>query len=174
MKRKRKIRGFIAFLIFVAVIGISGYALNQAGYVDNPFDQIAFLSNWASGGEGRFEHQFAVTTDSSAEMSLPDADAPDTGITLTESTTTNSRFQLPPVNELNHSDADTDGGVVPDFAGGPGQGDSEGIAWSDFGDVLYDLWFIAATTAVFIVVQQVFRFSLKQIKSRMPEVAAAK
>jgi hypothetical protein len=174
MKRKRRIRGFIAFLIFAAVVTVSGYALNQAGYVDNPFDQIAFLSNWTNGGEGLFEHQFAVNADSSAEMTLPSTDANNTGITLTESTTTNGRFQLPPVSELNGSDADAADSGAPTVIDGPGQSEPEGIAWSDVGDVLYDLWFIAATTAVFIVVQQVFKFSLKQIQSCMPRMAAAK
>jgi hypothetical protein len=167
MRRRRKSVGLIAFCIFVACIVAGGFALKTAGYVDNPFDQIAFLSNWENGGEGRFERDFAVNAGSAA---LPASDA--SSVNPTGRSAASSKFQLPPPDELSGSDtASNPGANVPV---GPGRGDQNSIAWSDLGDVLYDLWFICATTAVFIVVQQVFRFSLKQFKSRMPRVAAAK
>lgn len=173
MKRKRRSVGIIAFLVFVALILVSGYALNAAGYDDNPFPEIAFLTSSASSGGGRFAQSFTTDTGSSDLSSLPSS-TDDSGVDLTGLSTTTSQFQLPPVSDLSTSDtgAATDPGANT-FAG-PGPDDQNSIWWSDVSDVLYNLWFICAITAVFIVVQYMFKFSLKQFKRRMPRMAAAK
>ena len=173
MKRKQKSVGLVAFSVFVALILVTGYMLNAAGYDNNPFDQIAFLSGSVGGGEGRSGRDFAGKSGNS-DFALPASNPDNTGIDLTGVSTTNSQFQLPSVSELNSPATDnavTDGTVTFD---GLGRGDENSIAWSDLGDVLYNLWFICAITAVFIVVQKVFKFSLKQFKSRLPIIAATK
>jgi len=160
-------------MVFVALILGSGYVLNAAGDTDNPFDQIAFLSSWANGGESRFVQDFAVNSDSSG-VTLPASGTGDTGIDLTGLSTSASQFQLPSVSQLTSTDSNT--ATIPgaDTLAPPDQGDQNSIAWSDVGDVFYDLWFICATTAVFIVIQQVFKFTVKQFKRRLPRMAAAK
>ncbi len=194
MKRKRKSVGFVAFIVFVAMILVSGYALNAAGYDNNPFDQIAFLSgSLGSDGGGRFGHTFAPDSGNSdfalpasSDTALPALSDPSasssttlpglsdtSGIDLTGLSTTAS-LQLPPVSDLSSSDSGALGDPGANGFGGPDRGDQNSISWSDIGDVLYNVWFICATTAVFIVVQYVFKFTLKQFKRRSPVLAAAK
>lgn len=176
MKRRRKSLGRGAFLVFVTLVLVGGYVLNSAGYVDNPFEEMAFLSNWANGGEQRFEQAFAVDTNSTTTFSLPPAStsADTTELDLTALSETESQFQLPSPESLTTGtsidDLDNAGSEIVDDVT---LRDRSAISWADIGDVLYDLWFICATTAVFIVVQFVFKFSLKQIKHRLPAMAAA-
>jgi hypothetical protein len=177
MKRKRKSVGVIAFIIFVVLIFVSGYALRAAGYDDNPFDQISFLSNWANGGEGRFARDFAATNDGSADFSLPSSSTDSSEVSLTDLSNSDNQFSLSSTSDLSNSDTNT---TASDFGNDtfapPDRGgeDQNNINWSDFGSVLYDFWFICAVTAVFIVVQRTFKFSIKQVKNRLPVMAAAK
>jgi hypothetical protein len=167
MKRKRKLSGFIAFALFVVVIVASGFALKAADYIDSPFDDIAFTSQWANGGE----QQLADALGQSAEpftLETPAANSSSTtGVDLTSLSDSDSQFQLPPPDSAADDSLGTDTG----FNGAPDQENS--IAWSDIGGVFYDLWFIGAVTACFIAVQYIFKFSIKQIKGRM-SLAAAK
>ena len=166
MKRKHQSRRVIAYIVFVVFILLGGYVLNAMEIVDDPFDQIAFLSNWINGGEQQFAQAFeaqAVSTD----FSLPSSGAADTGIDLSGSGETGNQFQLPAADELSTSSSD----VVISFQRGDSDdfsadlhAEQNQIVWSAFGDVLYDFWFICAITAVFIVVQQLFKFSVKNIK----------
>lgn len=55
----------------------------------------------------------------------------------------------------------------------PRGGDFGSINWSDLGSVLFDLWFICAVTAAFIVVQQIYLFITRQIKSRLAQSKSA-
>lgn len=177
MKRRRKSLGLGAFLVFVSLVVVGGYALNSAGYIDNPFEQMAFLSNWANGGEQRFEQDFAVNTNSTSTFSLPPlpASADTAAIDLTALSETENQFQLPSLQSLDTSTTANDADTLDDGAfDGANLRDRNAISWADIGDVLYDLWFICATTAVFIVVQFVFKLTLKQIKHRLPAMAAAK
>jgi hypothetical protein len=177
MKRKRKSVGMVTFMIFVALVLISGYTLNAAGYDNNPFSQITFLTSSVGSGGGRFERNFTPETTGS-DLALPALESDDSGIDLTGLSTSDSQLQLPPVDELSTSNtvaatsSGTDTIALPDRGG-----DQNSIAWSDIGDVLYNLWFICATTVVFIVVQYLFKFALNQFKRRMPRtprMAAAK
>ena len=177
MKRKRKSVGVIAFMIFVVLIFVSGYALRTAGYDDNPFDQISFLSNWANGGEGRFERDFAANSNGNTNFSLPSSSTDNSGVSLTDLSNSDNEFSLSSTSDLSNSDTNT---TANDFGNNtftpPDRGgdDQNSINWSDFGSVLYDFWFICAVTAVFIVVQRVFKFSIKQVKNRLPTMATAK
>lgn len=209
MKRKRsKSRSLLAYAMFVAFILVGGYALSRAGYTDNPFDEVAFLSSWTSGGEQQFTQDFTAPA-GAASLALPSSSASaNQGIDLTSLSQSSTKFQLPAaVGDDEDSDegssavqlpsastsaasssftlpsADQLGSASVDATGTNLQSggfdatlsfDQSSVDWSDIGDVLYDLWFICATTAVFIVVQQIFKFSVKRIKqSRLPAVAAA-
>jgi len=202
VKRKRRSVGFIAFAVFVAYVLIGGYALNAAGYDDNPFSQISFLTSsmGAGNGDGHFQHGDFQGNPGGQAFGQPPAATTDTNVNLTGQSSSASQFQLPPLNDSsgsaggtstsqfqlpplsNSSGSDASTASSPDannFAGPPngqafnGPDDQNSISWSDFGDVLYDLWFICAVTAVFIVVQWVFKFSLKQLKRRLPRAATA-
>lgn len=70
-----------------------------------------------------------------------------------------------------------DAPATPQFAqrgeGGPDEGGSTiSINWSQAGDVLFNLWYLAATTAVVIVVQKVGGFLIKQIRPRRAVITA--
>lgn len=179
MRRKRKSVGVLAFVVFAVLVVVGGYALDAAGRTDNPFDQIAFLGNWANGGEQRFEREFSAGTEGTSFdlPALQDAGAQTDDIDLAglNTTSASSQFQLPPVSDLTASaDATSDRGLRgSDAFDGRGGDTQSSISWSDFGDVLYNLWFVCATTAVFIVVQQVFKFIVRQYKRRSPSVAVA-
>jgi hypothetical protein len=209
MKRKRsKSRSLLAYAVFVVVILAGGYGLSHAGYTDNPFDEVAFLSHWTSGGEQQFSQDFVAPAGATA-LALPSSSASaSNGIDLTSLSQSGSTFQLPAArggdgdsdedssavqlpsasagaasSAFSLPSADQLGSATASASGASVQGsgfdatlsfDQNTVDWSDIGDVLYDLWFICATTAVFIVVQQVFKFTVKQIrKSRLPAVAAA-
>lgn len=169
MKRRRKSSGFIAFAVFVLVIIVSGFALKAADYIDSPFDDIAFTSQWANGGDQRFAEALGQSAEP-LTLETPATNSSTTGVDLTSlsSSEANSQFQLPPPDAAGTgSSADS----APAFRG---DSDRENrIAWSDIGGVFYDLWFISAVTACFIAVQYVFKFSTRQIKGRM-SLAAAK
>lgn len=163
MKRRNKWINLIAFAVFVLFVGVSGYALSASGYVDNPFDQISFLSRWAGGGEGRFERRLRPET--TTNLSSPDSNTSDSPVNVTDRPEGSGQFQLPPPNQLNRSGSD----APIRFRGeGDGPGDQNGIQWSNIGDVLYNLWFICAATAVFIVVQYLFKLSVRRVKSYLP------
>jgi hypothetical protein len=187
MKRKRKATGVITFLIFVALIAASGYTLNAIGYTDNPFTQLALLANVSEGSRDvrgpDARNSAAVSTGSDSHNTL--ADTSDSGETFTlppvndlsSADTSSDSFALPPVNDL--SSAGT--GVSDEADGAPLDGSPEGVPgdqnavdWSDWADVAYDLWYICATVASFIVIQQIFRFIVRQIKRRAPRMAAAR
>lgn len=173
MKRRGRSRRLLTFSIFVFLILVSGYVLGAAGYVDSPFDEIAFLSNWVNGGERQFEGDFgSKMAANDVSISTSTSDAFVQGIDLTRSDGASSQFSLPPLDQLD--DAQTGSalgesvaqlGAAPEDIGYPAN-------WSNFGDVLYDLWFICATIAVFIVVQWLYKFSSKQLRSRLPAAAA--
>ena len=165
MKRRRKSTGFIAFAVFVAFIIVGGFALKAADYIDNPFDDIAFASQFANQGEGQFAGALGQNGD------LPplttSASSTGSGVDLTSLSDTNTQFQLPPPDAVAGASADTGAAF--------GGSDRENrIVWSDIGGVFYNLWFISAVTACFIVVQYIFKFSVKQIKYRLPAAAASR
>lgn len=167
MKRKRKSTGYIAFAVFVVFIIASGFALKAADYIDSPFDDIAFTSQWANGGDQRFAEALGQPAES-LTLETPAASST-TGVDLTSlsSSEANTEFQLPPPDAAG---TDSSADSAPAFSG---DSDRENqIAWSDIGGVLYDLWFIGAVTACFIAVQYVFKFSIKQIKGRTSLAAA--
>jgi len=184
MKNKRKSSkpGYIAFAVFVAFVIVSGFALKAADYIDNPFDDIAFTVHWPTGGEQPLADalgQNGVTSssaetdhdlsDNSTSGTKPQFQLPPVNDLAVNSTSgTKPQFQLPPVNDLTDSSVKADTG----FSGtDDGRND---IKWSDLGEVFYDLWFICATTAVFIVVQYLFKLSVKQFKNHLPTATAAK
>lgn len=189
MRRKRKSSSPFAFAVFAALILLSGYALNAAGYVDSPFDEMAFLSSWVNGGDQRFKSDFSGQAEAES-ISLTASAANASSIDLTGFSADDNTFDLPSLDTDVNASTDTqftlpaldqlDNGQTD---GTPGLSSSEfdeqedigyPADWSDMGSVLYDFWFICATTAVFIVVQWLFKFGKKQFKSRMPVVAAAK
>ena len=166
MKPRRKSTGLIAFAVFVVFVIVSGFALKAADYIDSPFDDIVFTSHWVYGGEQQLSETFGQSGET-LPLATPTSSA-DTGVDLTSLSGTSGQFQLPPVSALTDSSATAD----TSFSVGPDR--QNGIIWSDVGEVFYDLWFISAVTAVFIIVQYIFKFSIKQIKSYLPERAVAK
>ena len=198
MKRRRKSTGFIAFAVFVVFIIVGGFALKAADYIDNPFDDIAFASQFANQGEGQFagalgqngdlppltttgdstftahsangeDEDFAETSEQDDDLSplTTSASSTGSGVDLTSLGDTNTQFQLPPPDAVAGASADTGAAF--------GGSDRENrIVWSDIGGVFYNLWFISAVTACFIVVQYIFKFSVKQIKYRLPAAAASR
>ena len=161
MRRKNPIRGFAAFIIFVAIVAVSGYALMAAGYIDDPFQNIAYMSSFGNGGEGGFEAPRSnfddATTSSDADAETSDA------ISINDLMVSESTFELPALESSDSNAAAEVEEVFPEFE----RGEQGGIDWSSIGDVVYDWWFIAATTVVFIVIQQVFKFSSHQFKTRL-------
>lgn len=172
MTRKRKSPGLFAFVVFTILVLASGLVLKASGSIDSPFDEIAFLSQWANGGERQFEQSFGQTG-VPLTLSQTDASTDTAGVNLTSLSTSSSTFQLPdlstPTDVSGATDPGTDGSSaltdIPDR--------KDGIRLSDLGEVLYNLWFIGATTAVFIVVQKLYRISIKQFKQRLPRVAVS-
>jgi len=55
---------------------------------------------------------------------------------------------------------------------GGGSTDAITINWSQAGDVAFNLWFLAATTAVIIVVSKFSGFLIRQVRQRRQPVAA--
>jgi hypothetical protein len=81
-------------------------------------------------------------------------------------------------NNFDQNRPAADNSTAPQFAQrGDGGGFDEGgntisINWSQAGNVVFDLWYIAATTAVVIIVQKVGGFLIQQIRQRGTLVAA--
>jgi hypothetical protein len=70
--------------------------------------------------------------------------------------------------------ADNSFSQKPLDAGDQGVGhDENSIQWSQIGDVLFDLWFICAATAVVIVLQQIVGFMIRGLKRRTRPAMAA-
>lgn len=72
-------------------------------------------------------------------------------------------------------DGDFAEGTRPERGGG-GDFDERGgengsVNWSQFGEVLFNVWFISAVTAVLIVGQQTFSFFTRWMRQRSPRVA---
>lgn len=179
MKSRRKSRGFILFAAFVIVIIISGFALQAADFVDSPFEDIASTSQWLTGGDTEFDGRPAPSgealnltlpasdSDDDSEVDLTSLSSSGTQVDLASLSSTDTGFELPPIS------TGTDSALTSDSDFGGQREGQNGIAWSDIGSVLYNLWFISVTTAVFIVVQYVFKFSMKQIKRSLPTTAVA-
>jgi hypothetical protein len=188
---KRRSTAFLAYGVFLAVVLVTGAALTAAGFDENPFDQLAFMISFTQNGNA-FELEGAQTT----QFALPETDAvdasatapegfalPDLGTSTDSSDTSTSQtdgFALPDLDTATpsavegSSDASTSAlPSRPDGDFGGGRGGSQGLNWSDFGSVLYNLWFIAAVTAVVIPVQVLIRFVIRQTKRRPTAAVAA-
>lgn len=99
----------------------------------------------------------AASDSNTQSFTLPDLDS---GTSTNTGSAASSNTALTPTNQR---PARPDG----DFGGG-----SQTLNWSDFGSVLYDLWFMAAVTAVVIPLQYLIRFVIRQTKRR-PTAAPA-
>lgn len=150
MKGKHPVRGFIAFIMFVVIVAATGYALVTAGYIDDPFQNLAYMSSFGS-GNGGFDNAIGP---SDAEA------AASNDVSINDLMASAPAFELP---ALDGSDSSTTDAALPQ----PAHREQGGMDWSSIGDVLYDWWFIAATTVVFIIVQFVFKFSTRQFKTQL-------
>lgn len=155
MQRRRKANGLLAFAVLLAVVLTGGYALQSAGYIDNPFDEMNFLANWATGGEERFSDALGAPAD--LPLLTPDAEASAPDFSLTS--LNDSDGGLPPLDSL----SDADMGELPSLDGGAFP-EAPAFVWSEVGAVLYDVWFILAATTVFIVIQQLFKRTTQALR----------
>lgn len=178
--------------IFIALIAVSGAALQLSNRVDDPFQQISYASTWMQ--EGDSLNLSTGSTDSSELSALPslsdlsasgtDSSALDSSSSLpslsslSESTASSaelSTFTLPSLGSDTNADSssvDTSGldatlsqGTVPEI-------DTQGIDVTQIGDVAYDLWFLCAVSATVIVAQQGFKVVIRSFKKQTSKAAA--
>ena len=205
---KRTSTALIAYAILVAIVLITGAALTNAGFDEDPFDQLSFMVSFTQNGNA-FELGDGGTT-----FTLPDADSsaasaaapegftlPDLSSDAGSSTTTAETFALPDLEaEDTSAESTTESFALPDLGTettsesavdsadstassgrparpdgdfGGGRNGSQALNWSDFGSVLYNLWFMAAVTAIVIPLQFLIRFVMRQTKRR-PAAAPAR
>ncbi|MFN8420025.1 MAG: hypothetical protein U0528_12405 [Anaerolineae bacterium] len=173
-KRSNPLRSFIAITIFILFVSVTGYALAASEHADNPFDQIAYLSNWINDGEQLQlgMPQGSAGTPPRAFKVVGSVGAADTQLAQADESDTDIETDYDDGAVENTTSADT----TTTFTGfrADGGDDAQPLAWDQIGDVLYDWWFICAVTAGFIVVQSVYKFSSKQLKNRLSAAAATK
>lgn len=146
--KRRQHRNMIAMLVFIGLVIAGGVALFATDNWENPFSAFTMLTG--SGGE---------RGEGGDEFGSPDRfdrEAPAVEIVVPEDSTTAAE-----VSDLADSDAET---VVstsqtsserPAMGEGMGQGrgrESSGFAWSQFGSVLYNVWFLFAAAAVMMLI----------------------
>ena len=178
MKRKRKLLSARAIVAFVAFVTVSGSALAATGHFDNPVialkDTVAMnalvdgsfaLPAVSSDSQTLKLTSLDSTTTDSSVAALPALSTLPTDSTST-STSTDTSMSLPPLSALptdstsTSTSADTSMSLPPlQDAGAANAAPDVGIRWSEIGDVLFDLWFLAAVTAFVIVFQHVVGFA---------------
>jgi len=146
MTRRRKSNGLIGIVIFIAFVGLSGFALAATGQFSNPF---GFLIQAQGRGEGR-----PPMGDANGGTRPVRSFNGGTGSTNTTPSGSTNVAQVPPAGEQ-----------------GSG-GEQASINWSQLGNVLFDLWFLCATTAVVIVAQKAGRYLIQQVKQHRQPAAA--
>lgn len=180
MAARRKQTPVRGITIFIVAVVISGYALSATGHFDNPFTEISDSVSMNSLLDGQFAPSggdamdlSSDSVDTTAKPSFDDLTAQDANANMTDTGAL----------DLSNLDDSSDGVTLAaddSFAGRPFDGDrldrGEGqgtIQWSQIGDVLFDLWFICAATAVVIVLQQLVSFAIRSFKRRARPAMAA-
>src|SRR5690348_774801 len=132
MKQKQRRTKIIGALIFVVLVAVAGFGLVATGNFHNPFD---FLGG-DRGGPGAPVSQVANNN---------------TG-----------RGSGAPAFQATNNNVGRGQRFAPDragFRGGPGGdpdgGNNNGIAWKQIGGVFFELWFLSAVVACYILVQQI-------------------
>ncbi len=178
MKRKRKLLSARAIVAFVAFLTISGSALAATGHIDNPV--IALKDTVAMdaliGGPGSIALP-AVGSGSSQTLVLTSLDTTTAGSSVaalpplsslpSDSTSADASMSLPPLSSLPSDSTSADASMslppLQDATAANVTAPDEGIRWSEIGDVLFDLWFIAAVTAFVIVFQHASGFARSRL-----------
>ncbi len=178
MKRKRILLSTRAVVAFVLLLAISGYALAANGHFDNPVVALAdtVAMNDLLANADSFDLPSLNSSDSSQSFTLTALDTSSDAALPLASDTAAASFTLPSLDALA---ADTSAGTAftlpaldqggaaaaQDTASLSAADDSaDTIRWAEIGDVLFDLWFLAAVTAFVIVFQRVVGF----VRARRP------
>jgi hypothetical protein len=173
MARQTKARPWLGTTIFVVIIVLSGLWLNLAGKMQNPFRVLPDIANFiSSGGETSGSERnegFRPSASASGAAATPGSSAVTTP-TGSSTTTTPSASRTAPSRGGQFQPGN---GQRPpqqgNFGGGEqrGGGDRGGegdMQWNMYGDVLFDLWFIAAITAVVVVLSQLIKFLSRRFR----------
>lgn len=128
MAQRRKSTNWRGIIIFLVLVGLTGYALASSGNLDNPF---RIFTQAQGRGEGTFPER-------------PEGEASERG-------------EMPEGAEFQ----------------GRGGEESASINWSSIGSVLFNLWYLAATTAVIIIIQRPLGFLITRIRQRFHPPASA-
>lgn len=115
MAQRRKSTNWRGIIIFLVLVGLTGYALASSGNLDNPF---RIFTQTQGRGEGSAQER-------------PEGQTPTTG-----------EFQ------------------------GRGSEESVSINWSSIGGVLFNLWYLAATTAIIVIIQRPLGYLITRIRRR--------
>lgn len=129
MKRKQKRTHIIGALIFVALVAIAGFGLVATGNFHNPLNFF--------GGDMGHQGGPGAPIDQAVNNN---ADRGPGAFTFRTANNSTGRGQ----------------GFTPDHPGAGGGPDDNngGIAWNQIGSVSFDLWFLSAIVACYILVQQ--------------------
>jgi hypothetical protein len=145
MTQTRSTRRVIGSIIFIIIVVISGVALAANGNLRNPFIVIPEISALVS-GTASFPGAGGERPERGGEG------RPAMGPSGGERTRPEGR---------------------PEGLGERGAVDDTAIQWSEFGGVLFNVWFIAAVTAVMMVVSYPLGFVVKRLRRPRPALATS-
>ncbi|HEX2905365.1 MAG TPA: hypothetical protein VHO69_00785 [Phototrophicaceae bacterium] len=145
MTQTRSTRRVIGSIIFIIIVVISGVALAANGNLSNPFTVIPEISALVSGTVG-FPGAGGERPEGGGEG------RPAMGPSGGERTRPEGR---------------------PEGFGERDGGNDTTIQWSAFGGVLFNVWFIAAVTAVIMIVSYPLGFVVKRLRRPRPALTTS-